>query len=94
MLLNLLEEAVQTTSVYGPEFVKAMAALGSGIAVLGGIGPGISEGFAGAAAVEGVARNPEAAGPIRSTLIVACALAETTGIYALIIAFMLLSKAA
>jgi F-type H+-transporting ATPase subunit c len=88
MLLNLLADAV--ASIDGASFIKAMGAIGAGIAVLGGIGPGISEGFAAKAAVEGVARNPEAAGPIRSTLIVGCALAETTGIYAFLISLLLL----
>lgn len=65
-------------------------ALGAGIAMLAGIGPGIGEGNAVASACEAVGRQPEARGEITSTLIMGCALAETTGLYALIIAFLLI----
>lgn len=85
MLLNILADAV-----YNSDFSAAMAFLGAGIAVLGGIGPGIGEGFVCKAAVDGIARNPEAEGSIRSTMILGCALCETTGIYAFLIAILLL----
>ena len=41
-------------------------------------------------ALEGMARQPEAVGTLRSTMIMGCAIAETTGIYSLLIAFMIL----
>ncbi|MDD6302810.1 MAG: ATP synthase F0 subunit C [Bacillales bacterium] len=87
MLFNFLAE---TAPVYNEAFAAAMAFLGAGIAVLGGIGPGIGEGYVCKAAVEGISRNPEAAGSIRSTMILGCALCETTGIYAFLIALLLL----
>lgn len=65
-------------------------ALGAGIAMLAGIGPGIGEGQAVAAACEAVGRQPEAKGSVTSTLVMGCALAETTGLYALVIAFLLI----
>ncbi|HCE72973.1 MAG TPA: ATP synthase F0 subunit C, partial [Lachnospiraceae bacterium] len=55
--------------------------IGAGLALIAGIGPGIGEGNAAASAVESIARQPEAASDIRSTLILGVALAETTGIY-------------
>lgn len=69
---------------------QGLAAIGAGIAVLTGAGSGIGEGIAAGRAVEGVARNPEAAGGIRSMLILGCALTETTGIYGLLIAFLII----
>lgn len=69
--------------------MKGIAAIGAGLAVLTGIGPGISEGLAAAAALGGISRNPEAYGQIRSTLIIGCALTETTGIYGLLIAILI-----
>lgn len=69
--------------------MKGIAAIGAGLAVLTGIGPGISEGLAAAAALDGISRNPEAYGQIRSTLILGCALTETTGIYGLLIAILI-----
>ena len=53
--------------------------IGAGLALIAGIGPGIGEGNAAASAVESIARQPEAASDIRSTLILGVALAETTG---------------
>ena len=69
--------------------MKGIAAIGAGLAVLTGIGPGISEGLAAATALGGISRNPEAYGQIRSTLILGCALTETTGIYGLLIAILI-----
>ena len=70
--------------------ILGCCALGAGIAMIAGIGPAIGEGFVCKAAVEGISRNPEAAGTIRSTMILGVALCETTGIYALLISFLIL----
>ena len=79
--VNFLAEAVPQ------EFImKGLGAIGAGIAVLTGIG----EGNVCKAAVEGVSRNPEASGSIRSTMILGCALCETTGIYGFVIALLAL----
>lgn len=71
---------------------SGLAYLGAGVAVLTGLGSGIGEGMAAAKAVEAVGRQPEASGKITVTMIIGCAIAETTGLYGLIIAFMLLGK--
>lgn len=71
-------------------FVLGMSALGAGIAMIAGIGPAIGQGFAAGKAVEAVGRQPEAKGDIIQTLLVGGALAETTGIYSLVIAIILL----
>ena len=66
-------------------------ALGAGLCMgIGAIGPAIGEGNAVSKALEGMARQPESAGNLRSTMIMGCAITETTGIYALLIAFMIL----
>ena len=66
-------------------------AIGAGICMgIGAIGPGVGEGNAVGKALEGMARQPESAGTLRSTMIMGCAIAETTGIYSLLIAFMIL----
>ncbi|KUK32153.1 MAG: ATP synthase F0 complex subunit gamma [Thermoanaerobacterales bacterium 50_218] len=56
------------------------------------IGPGLAQGNAAARAMEGIARQPEAAGDIRTTMIIALAFMEALTIYGLLIAFMLLGK--
>ena len=55
------------------------------------IGPGLGQGTA-AAAMESIARQPDAAGEIRSSLIISMAMMEALTIYGLLIAFMLVAK--
>ena len=69
-----------------------MAAIGAGLAVLTGLGPALGEGLIGAKAMEAIGRQPEAAGTIRLTMLIGQAVTETTGLYGLIIAFMLVGK--
>jgi F-type H+-transporting ATPase subunit c len=69
-----------------------MAALGAGIAMIAGIGSGIGQGIAAGNAAEAVGRQPEAQGKILTTMIVGQAVAETTGLYALVIAFILIGN--
>ncbi|GHU50644.1 ATP synthase subunit c [Clostridia bacterium] len=71
-------------------FVLGLSALGAGFTMVAAIGIGLGQGFAAGKAVEGVARQPEARGDILSTMLVGQAVAETTGIFALIIAMVLL----
>jgi F-type H+-transporting ATPase subunit c len=69
---------------------EAAKLLGAGLAIgLGAIGPGIGIGILGYGAMQGLARNPEARGPILTNMILAIAMAEAIGIYALIVAIIL-----
>ena len=66
-------------------------AIGAGLCMgLGAIGPGVGEGNAVGKALEGMARQREASGNLRTTMILGCAITETTGIYSLLIAFLIL----
>ena len=65
-------------------------ALGAGMAMIAGIGPGIGEGNAVAKACEAIGRQPESKGAVTSTMIMGCAIAETTGIYGLVIGILLI----
>jgi F-type H+-transporting ATPase subunit c len=69
--------------------IALAAGLGIGIAALGG---GIGQGRAAAAALDGIARNPGAAGQIRGPMILGLALIESLVIYALIISLLLVLK--
>ena len=72
-------------------FLKAMCAIGAGLCMgIGAIGPAIGEGNAVGKALEGMARQPEAAGNLRTNMILGCAITETTGIYALLTAILIL----
>ena len=67
-----------------------LVAIGAGIAVLTGIGAGIGIGKATSSAVDAIARQPEADGKIRSTLLIGAALAEATAIYGFVIALLII----
>ena len=76
---------------FGNALIEAAKVIGAGLCMgIGAIGPGIGEGNAVGKALEGMARQPETSGTLRSTMIMGCAIAETTGIYSLIIAFLIL----
>ncbi|HNW45782.1 MAG TPA: ATP synthase F0 subunit C [Thermotogota bacterium] len=71
--------------------VQAAKYLGAGICMgLAAIGPAIGEGNIGAHAMDAMARQPEMAGNLRISMIIADAIAETTGLYGLLISFMIL----
>ena len=71
--------------------IIAAKAIGAAICMgVGAIGPALGEGNAVGKALEGIARQPEAAGDLRTNMILGCAITETTGIYALVIALLIL----
>ena len=70
--------------------VCAASAIGAGLALIAGIGPGIGEGYAAGKAVEAVARQPELKGDITSTMMLGIALSETTGIYGFVTGLLLI----
>ena len=71
-------------------FILALGQIGAGIAVLTGAFTAIGQGNIAAKAIESIARQPEARGNITSTMFIGLAMAETGGIYGLLIAFLLL----
>ena len=71
--------------------LEAAKAIGAGLCMgLGAIGPAIGEGNAVAKSCEAIGRQPEAKGAVTSTMVMGCAIAETTGLYALVIAILLI----
>ena len=71
--------------------ILGCCALGAGICMgIGAIGPGIGEGHAVANACEAIGRQPESKGSVTTTMLMGCAIAETTGLYALVIAILLI----
>ncbi len=73
--------------------VEGMIALAAGLCIaIATIGPALAQGNAAAKAMESIARQPEAAGEIRTALILSLAFMEALTIYGLLIAFLLLGK--
>lgn len=71
--------------------VAAASVIAAALAVgLASIGPGIGQGSAASSAVEGIARQPEAEGKIRGTLLLSLAFMESLTIYGLVVALILL----
>ncbi|MDE6533652.1 MAG: ATP synthase F0 subunit C [Muribaculaceae bacterium] len=75
MMLSMILAAVEPLSAVG-------AAVGAGIAA---IGAGIGVGKIGSSAMEAIARQPEAAGVIRSNMIVSAALIEGVALFGVIV---------
>lgn len=70
--------------------ILACSAIGAGLSMIAGIGPGIGQGVAAGHAAAAVGRNPGAKSDITSTMLLGQAVAETTGLYGLVIALILL----
>ncbi len=69
---------------------EVMLMLAVGMVVgLGMLGPALAIGLIGYSALQGIARNPEASGPIMTNMILVTAFAEAIGIYVLIVAIIL-----
>ncbi|MCL1819011.1 MAG: ATP synthase F0 subunit C [Spirochaetaceae bacterium] len=74
--------------------LSVLLGVGAGIAVFTGIGAGIGIGIATSGLVQAIARQPEASGKITPLFFVGVALAESTAIYGLVIAILLITKLA
>ena len=70
--------------------VLACSAMGAGIAMIAGAGPGIGQGIAAGHAAAAVGRQPEAKGDVMQMMILGQAIAETSAIYGFVVAIILL----
>ena len=88
-MINFLNVLLEITP--NEFYMKGLAFLAAGIAMgIAALGPALGQGFAAGKAVEAVGRQPEAAKQIRSVMLLGQAMAETTGIYALLVAILLI----
>ena len=77
-------------NISGQDLIYACSAIGAGIALIAGVGPGIGQGYAAGKGAEAVGRNPGAKGDVMTTMLLGQAVAETTGLYGLLVAILLL----
>ena len=82
MLMSVLLQAAA-----GVGIIKLGSAIGAGIAVLGA---GFGIGRIGSAAMDGIARQPEASGDIRMSMIIAAALVEGVALIAIVVCLLTL----
>jgi len=78
------------TQVTPEAFILGLSALGAGIAMIAGIGVGLGQGIATSKALEALARQPEAKGDLLQTLFIGLAMSETSIIFPLVVAIILL----
>lgn len=86
MLTAVILQAAVAVADYVP-FAKLGAAIGAGLAA---IGAGLGIGKIGGGAMEGIARQPEAANDIRTNMIIAAALVEGVSLFAIVVAVLAL----
>ena len=76
--------------ISGIDFVHGCSAIGAGLALIAGVGPGVGQGIAAGYGASAVGRNPGARSDITSTMLLGQAVAETTGLYGLVVAIILM----
>ncbi len=77
-------------NITGEDLILACSAIGAGLGVMSGIGTGIGQGNAAGSAAAAVGRNPGAKSDITGTMLLGQAVAETTGLYGLLVSMLLL----
>ncbi|WP_033160261.1 ATP synthase F0 subunit C [Mycoplasmoides alvi] len=86
-----LSNIINHTAASGTTYTdKGAAYIGAGLAMVGAAGVGAGQGYVAGRACDSIARNPEVESKIRTFLIIGAAISETSAIYALIIAFILI----
>jgi len=93
--IGIGQEITNTTAAAGEFSIQevtdqGLAYIGAGIAMIGAIGTGIGQGVNGARATQGVSRNPEAESKIRTMFIIGAGITESTALYALVVAILLI----
>ena len=78
------------SNIINEGLILACSAIGAGIGMIAGLGPGIGQGIAAGFAANAVGKNPGAKSEVTSTMLLGQAVAETTGLYSLVIALILL----
>ncbi|MBX3363203.1 MAG: ATP synthase F0 subunit C [Phycisphaeraceae bacterium] len=80
-----IDDQVKVARATNPSNSKGLAAIGAGLAVIGG---GIGIGLIGRGAVESIARQPEASGPIATNMILTAALVEGATLFAVVVGLL------
>ena len=77
--------------ITGKDLIQAGSLIGAGVCMgFGAIGPGFGEGFAAGKACEAIGRSPQDAGLLTRTMLIGQAVSESTGIYSLVVALLML----
>ncbi len=85
-----IREVARVAAAHPRAAVLAASAVGAGIAMASGLGPGIGQGYAAGEAADAVGRNPARRSEVTVVMLLGQAVAETSGIFSLVIALLLL----
>jgi len=89
--MNIIDFVIQFLSQFDPvDVIKGFSAIGIGTAMIAGVGPGIGQGFAAGKGAEAVGKNPTKSNDIVMMMLLGAAVAETSGIFSLVVALILL----
>ncbi|UCF09739.1 MAG: ATP synthase F0 subunit C [Candidatus Bipolaricaulota bacterium] len=87
----LQEASTAAAGISGADLAVAAKYIAAGLCMgIGAIGPAVGEGIAAAHALDGMARQPEMQGALLRTMVLGQAITESTGIYSLLVAIVLL----
>ncbi len=90
-LMNMIATQTADAGITNEALISASSLIGAGICMgFGAIGPGVGQGFAAGKACEAIGRNPQEAGLLTRTMLIGQAVAESTGIYSLVISLVML----
>jgi F-type H+-transporting ATPase subunit c len=89
-MVDTIVQILEKTELTADSSANIGTGIGAGICMLGAMGCGLGEGIAAGKACDAVGRNPEAENKIRNMMVIGCAISETSGIYGLIIALLLI----
>ena len=77
-------------NISGQEFIQAMSAIGAGIAMIAGVGPGVGQGIAAGHGAAAVGRNPVEKDDNKSKMLMGKPVAEPPGLYGFAVAIILM----
>lgn len=91
MATNFIEMFVNWLMSFEPQsIILSGSAIGAGLAMIAGIGPGVGQGYAAGKAAEAAGAFPESQKQSLMTMLIGAGVAETTGILSLVIALILM----
>ena len=81
---------IENVETLAKALVLAASAIGSAAAMVAGLGPGIGEGYAVGKACKTIGRYPESSGAVTRTMFIGCAISESMGIFAFVVAISIM----
>ena len=88
LILSFL--GIENIETFSKALVLAASAIGAAAAMVAGLGPGVGEGYAVGKACKTIGRYPESSGAVTRTMFIGCAISESMGIFAFVVAMIIM----